>query len=405
MISLMLMIVGAMGGGQGKAKGNSCMSQCIGINAEFYDASNELTKLCQVECNVGTGQGSCLTSEDGCCVPYTDDVDCVVDIDGDGVMSDVDCDDTNVNIYPGADEFCNFVDDNCDGDVDEATSVDAMTVYPDYDGDYYGDDSLPFVTCYPDLGFYVSDNTDCNDTNHLINPGMEEIVGDGIDNDCNPDTPDMVVGPPFFGIQHYLQESVLLDAGYVKCHQTSYGTPTTVTAINANCGGDLLNAPGTADLVFAASQTADTSTLYMAASVPNDLLIYPTSGIQGAVGRYYNGAWWYNVPQWSLGFGPMNNFYLNICDYQSATDPTVPEKMCWHMREGIGGWSAGIYRFLNTESTDGNWNKVVYKRDLRASPAMMEFMGEPMLMEPMIEEPTEPIVMEAGLTTGSPILM
>ena len=72
------LIVWAIGGGVGKAKGNSCMAQCMGINAEFYDASNELTQFCQAECNVGTGQGSCLTSQDGCCVLYTGDPDCIV---------------------------------------------------------------------------------------------------------------------------------------------------------------------------------------------------------------------------------------------------------------------------------------------------------------------------------------
>ncbi len=70
-------IVWAVAGGQGKAQGNNCMSQCMGTNAEFYDAANELTQACQAECNVGTGEGACLTTEDECCVPYTDDPDCV----------------------------------------------------------------------------------------------------------------------------------------------------------------------------------------------------------------------------------------------------------------------------------------------------------------------------------------
>jgi len=69
-------IVLATAGGQGKAAGNSCMAQCMGINAEFFDASSELTQTCQQQCGIGTGQGSCLTSGDGCCVPFTDDPDC-----------------------------------------------------------------------------------------------------------------------------------------------------------------------------------------------------------------------------------------------------------------------------------------------------------------------------------------
>jgi len=64
-------------GGQGKTQGNSCMAQCIGALADTYDASKEITQTCKEICNVGTGQGSCLTTEDGCCVPYTEDPDCV----------------------------------------------------------------------------------------------------------------------------------------------------------------------------------------------------------------------------------------------------------------------------------------------------------------------------------------
>lgn len=43
-----------------------------------------------------------------------------VDLDGDGYTPDQgDCDDTDVDVNPGADETCNDMDDDCDGDVDE----------------------------------------------------------------------------------------------------------------------------------------------------------------------------------------------------------------------------------------------------------------------------------------------
>lgn len=69
-------IIWALAGGQGKSEGNSCMSRCAEANAEFYNSSDDLTQFCQTECNVGTGQGACLTSKDGCCVLFTDDPDC-----------------------------------------------------------------------------------------------------------------------------------------------------------------------------------------------------------------------------------------------------------------------------------------------------------------------------------------
>lgn len=47
-----------------------------------------------------------------------------VDEDGDGFNSDDDCDDKNKDIYPGADESCNLLDDNCDGQIDEGFDAD-----------------------------------------------------------------------------------------------------------------------------------------------------------------------------------------------------------------------------------------------------------------------------------------
>jgi MYXO-CTERM domain-containing protein len=107
----------------------------------------------------------------------------VSDADGDGFASDVDCDDTDASIYPGATEYCDGVDNNCDGTIDEDTAIDALTWYADADNDGYGDASTTDIECYQPTG-YVADNTDCNDSNNTTYPNAPEYC-DGVDNDCD----------------------------------------------------------------------------------------------------------------------------------------------------------------------------------------------------------------------------
>lgn len=110
-----------------------------------------------------------------------------------------DCDDTNALINPDADELCDGVDNNCDGTIDENDAVDATTWYADSDGDSYGDSSNTVLSCAQPTG-YVSDSSDCDDSNVRINPRMKDCAyfvikrlglpdvtraGDGIDNNCD----------------------------------------------------------------------------------------------------------------------------------------------------------------------------------------------------------------------------
>ena len=46
-----------------------------------------------------------------------------VDVDGDGFPACEDCDDGDQDVYPGADELCDSVDNDCDGEIDEGCPV------------------------------------------------------------------------------------------------------------------------------------------------------------------------------------------------------------------------------------------------------------------------------------------
>ena len=105
-----------------------------------------------------------------------------VDRDGDGYTSDVDCDDTNPDVYPEAPEICDDLDNDCDAEVDETGTLS----YVDADQDGYGDPATEQLICEEDPS-RVSNGDDCDDSDPLVNPDAEEIC-DGIDNDCDSET-------------------------------------------------------------------------------------------------------------------------------------------------------------------------------------------------------------------------
>jgi uncharacterized repeat protein (TIGR01451 family) len=83
------------------------------------------------------------------------------DADGDGYWSCDDCNDALSGVHPGAEELPDGIDQDCDGVIDEGT-----TVYDD-DGDGYAEEA-----------------GDCNDANPEVHPNAEE-QDNGIDDDCD----------------------------------------------------------------------------------------------------------------------------------------------------------------------------------------------------------------------------
>ena len=120
--------------------------------------------------NDGDGYGSTISSITSCLQPsgYVTNRD--------------DCNDDDPFINPEATENCNEIDDNCDGNADEGLMV--KIYYLDNDGDGYGNDIFIIEDCRTPMG-YVENNTDCDDDNPDINPGADEVPGNGIDEDCD----------------------------------------------------------------------------------------------------------------------------------------------------------------------------------------------------------------------------
>jgi hypothetical protein len=167
-------------------------SDCDDSDALTYPGATEICDGADNDCDGTTDEGFSSTPSTW----YADD-------DGDGygdpddalerctqpsgyLADDTDCDDTDSSVNPAATEYCDSVDNDCDGTVDEDDAADASTFYADADSDGYGDSGTTTVSCTAPTG-YVSDATDCDDASASANPGATEYCDDE-DNDCDGST-------------------------------------------------------------------------------------------------------------------------------------------------------------------------------------------------------------------------
>ena len=118
------------------------------------------------------------------------------DLDGDGVSDcEGDCDDTDPNTYPGAEEICDGLDNDCDGVVPE---------------DEIDDDGDGWTEC----------DGDCDDRDPSVSPVGCELCDDGIDNDCDTEVDEPECFTPLGAVQ-----SGLLDDQGGGCYCSSTTSP------------------------------------------------------------------------------------------------------------------------------------------------------------------------------------
>jgi cysteine-rich repeat protein len=120
----------------------------------------------------GFGSKTTIISSDGKCLTSRSESD-----------NDHDCNDSDSVINPNGVEVCNGADDDCDGSTDEGV---LNTYYADSDSDTYGNFAATTQACIAPAG-YVSNGIDCNDTNPAVHPRATEVVGDGVDQNCDTD--------------------------------------------------------------------------------------------------------------------------------------------------------------------------------------------------------------------------
>ena len=99
-----------------------------------------------------------------------DDTGTPTDKDGDGFTDD--CDDNNPDVFPGAVEVCDGLDNDCNDLVDD-DPVDDTLWFEDDDADGYGNPEESQWACDQPEG-WVANDLDCDDTSALFNPGANE---------------------------------------------------------------------------------------------------------------------------------------------------------------------------------------------------------------------------------------
>ena len=287
-----------------------------------------------------------------------------------------DCDDNDSTIHPEADELCDDLDHNCDGEA-YAGAADAASWYSDQDQDGYGAVEDPEVSCEP-LADHSSVSGDCDDNAPDVHPGAFEHC-DSVDEDCDLDitcglsgTVDLITeavrhqgdSDAAFGTAlsragdtngDGLGEIVAGAPGVAEVHLI--GSSTQIITGPAGTGADMaatndLNGDGRDDLAIAAASTAYIITApFTSLDEAEAVLEASTAGLRLAAGADSTGDGTGDI---AVGVAQINRTYL--IDGETSGEVLLDEE-AYLIFEGEG--QAGAALALHDLDGDGQAELIV----------------------------------------------
>jgi len=161
---------------------------CDDSRDDVYDGAAEVCDAVDNDCDTSIDEDTTDTDGDGTC----DDLDAEecdgLDNDGDG---DIDEDMTDTDGDGTCDaldtEECDDLDNDGDGDIDESGAVGEVRWYPDGDGDGYGDAGSSGVLGCDGPPGALTDNTDCDDTSSVAASTYPGAAPEDSSTDCLTD--------------------------------------------------------------------------------------------------------------------------------------------------------------------------------------------------------------------------